>query len=71
MFFAGGGVKGGTVIGSSDKIGGYPRSDSQKPENMAATIYQSLGLPREIAWHDALDRPNLVYHGDPIAGLTG
>ena len=71
VFFAGGGVKGGTVIGSSDKIGGYPRSDSQKPENMAATIYQSLGLPREIAWHDALDRPNLVYHGDPIAGLTG
>ena len=71
VFFAGGGVKGGTVIGSSDKIGGYPRSDAQQPENMAATIYQSLGLPRTTAWHDALDRPNLIYHANPIGGLTG
>lgn len=69
VFFAGGGVKGGTVVGSSDKTGGYPSTDPQKPENMAATIYQALGLPKTIAWTDAFDRPHHVYHGEPIRGL--
>ena len=69
VFFAGGGVRGGNVVGSSDKIGGYPKSDPQKPENMAATIYESLGLPRTVTWTDKLDRPHHVYHGEPIAGL--
>ena len=70
VFFAGGGVKGGTVVGSSDRIGGYPSTDPQKPENMAATIYQALGLPPSIIWKDSLDRPHHVYHGAPIGGLT-
>lgn len=70
VFFAGGGVKGGRVIGSTDPTGGYPASDPVTPEQMAATIYQSLGLPQSIAWHDAENRPHYVYHGDPIPGLT-
>jgi len=70
VFFAGGGVRGGTVIGASDRNGAYPASDPQTPENMAATIYQSLGLPQTIAWTDHLQRPHQVYHGEPIAGLT-
>ena len=53
VFFAGGGVRGGTVIGSSDKIGGYPSSLPQTPENMAASIYQALGIPKTGEWHDA------------------
>jgi hypothetical protein len=69
VFFAGGGVKGGNVIGSSDKLGGYPKSDPFRPEHMAASIYESLGLPRTLAWHDELDRPHHVYHADPIVGL--
>jgi hypothetical protein len=70
VFFAGGGVRGGNVIGSTDKIGAFPAANPQKPENMAASIYQALGLPRELAWHDSSDRPHFVYHGDPIAGLV-
>jgi hypothetical protein len=70
VFFAGGDVKGGTVIGSSDRLGGYPATDAQKPENMAATIYHALGLPPTITWKDRLDRPHRVYHGEPIKGLT-
>lgn len=70
VFFAGGGVRGGTVIGSSDKNGGFPASDPQQPENMAATIYRALGIPAEAVWHDAVDRPHHVYHGEPIPGLT-
>jgi hypothetical protein len=70
VFFAGGGVRGGTVIGSSDKLGAYPESDPQRPENMAATIYQALGIPATAAWHDESDRPHRIYHGQPISGLT-
>ena len=51
-------------------IGGFPRSDPQTPENMAATIYQALGLPKTIAWHDVEGRPHYVYRGEPIPGLT-
>ncbi len=69
VFFAGGGVKGGTVVGSSDKIGGHPATDPQTPENMAATIYEALGIPPTLMWHDALDRPHHIYHGKPISGL--
>ncbi len=69
VFFAGGGVRGGTVIGSSDKQGGYPASNPQTPENMAATIYQALGIPDTAAWKDDVDRPHHVYHGSPIQGL--
>ena len=70
VFFAGGGVQGGTVVGTSDKVGGFPASSPQKPENMAATIYDALGIPASAVWHDELDRPHAIYHGEPIAGLT-
>jgi len=71
VFFAGGGVRGGTVIGSSDKEGGHPATCAQRPENMAATIYEALGIPRTAVWHDDVDRPHNVYYGEPIPGLLG
>jgi hypothetical protein len=36
---------------------------------MAATIYHALGIPSTAMWHDTVDRPHHVYHGEPIAGL--
>lgn len=69
VFLAGGGVKGGQVIGASDRTGGYPADNPQTPENLAATIYSTLGLPAEITWSDDLQRPHMVYHGEPIRGL--
>ncbi len=67
--FAGGGVQGGRVIGSSDAIGAYATSDLQTPESFAATIYHALGIPREAAWHDVTGRPHFVYEADPIEEL--
>ncbi len=71
VFFAGGGVRGGSVIGSSDKLGGHPASSPQKPENMAATIYHALGIPPQAVWRDTVGRPHQIYAGDPIPGLLG
>jgi hypothetical protein len=69
LFFAGGGVQGGNVIGRTDDIGAYPVTEPQSPENMAATIYTALGIPQTAAWHDDLGRPHHIYHGTPIPGL--
>ena len=70
VFFAGGGVRGGTLVGSSDEIGAYPATQVAQPENVAATIYSALGLPETAAWKDELNRPHHIYHGEPIHGLT-
>lgn len=70
VLLAGGGVVGGRVVGSSDRIGGHPASDPQTPEDLAATIYRSLGIPALASWEDDLGRPHQVYHGTPIVGLT-
>ncbi len=44
MALAGGGITGGTVVGGSDARGMEPSSDPVKPEDIAATIYQCLGI---------------------------
>jgi hypothetical protein len=69
VLFAGGGIRGGTVIGSSDAHGAYPASDPQTPENFAATIYHALGIPKDAVWRDATNRPYPVYEAEPIQGL--
>ena len=66
VFVAGGGVRGGVVIGASDKEGAYPASDPQLPENLGATIYHALGIPATATWQDDLDRPHQIYYGTPI-----
>ena len=70
VFFAGGGVKGGRVVGSSDKTGGYPADNPQTPENMAATIYETLGLAPTAAWTNDVNRPHHIYHGTAMPGLS-
>ncbi len=70
VFIAGGGIRGGVVVGASDKQGAYPIVDAQQPENLAATIYHAMGIPSTAAWKDELDRPHHIYHGEPIQGLT-
>lgn len=43
--FAGAGVRGGQVVGSSDKLGGEPNVRPVSPREFAATVYHALGLP--------------------------
>ena len=55
--FAGGGVKGGRVIGKSDEIGGYPTERPVQPKEVVATIYKSLGLDLETHLPGPNSRP--------------
>jgi hypothetical protein len=43
-YFAGGGVKGGRVVGKSDPIGGFPAERPVGPGDIVATVFHSLGL---------------------------
>ena len=70
ILLAGGGIQGGRVIGSTDALGGSPVDQPVTPENLAATIYRSLGIPPQSTWADLLDRPMPVYHDKTISGLT-
>ena len=45
MLLAGGGVRGGQVIGSSDCLGGEPNDTPVGPEHLVATIRHAVGLP--------------------------
>lgn len=69
VLFAGGGVNGGRVVGSSDKIGARPASSPKTPDDLAATIYQALGIPRSATWKDINQRPHEFYTGEPINEL--
>jgi hypothetical protein len=56
-YFAGGGVKGGRVVGKSDDIGAYPVERPVKPSEIVATIYHSLGLELETHLPGPSSRP--------------
>jgi hypothetical protein len=70
VLFAGGSITPGLTVGSSDKIGAYPTSAAQSPENFAATIYEALGVRDNAHWNDINRRPYRVYNARPIEGLT-
>ena len=57
VYFAGGGVKGGRVIGRSDDIGAYPAERPVNPSEVVATIYKSLGVDIETHLPGPAARP--------------
>ncbi len=69
--FAGGGLPGGTVLGSSDRDAAYPASMPVSPADIAATIYKLLGVDHEMLIYDNLQRPNALTLGTPIKAITG
>ena len=66
---AGGGVRGGTVYGSSDKIGAYPAENPTSPADLTATMYHALGIDPETPTQDRLGRPLPLTDGRPLTGL--
>jgi hypothetical protein len=55
--FAGGGVKGGRVVGASDPIGAVPADRPVVPADIAATIFHSLGFNLETNLPGPAGRP--------------
>jgi hypothetical protein len=67
--FAGAGVPAGAVIGASDSQGAYPRTEAYGPEDLAATIYEIMGLPADTELRDPLGQPHALVLGRPIRPL--
>ena len=58
--FAGGGVQGGRVIGSSDHQGAVPRDNPKLPHDVLATIYRHLSIDTSANYVDSAGRPHRV-----------
>ena len=67
--FAGAGVRGGQVIGRSDKIAAYPAANPYYPSNLGATIYTTLGIDPQTMIADRLKRPMRLNEGERIEPL--
>jgi hypothetical protein len=66
----GGGVKGGRVVGSTNKLGTEPHTRAVTPSNVHATIYQVLGIDPKLHLIDPTGRPTPVLDDpDPIHEL--
>ncbi len=67
---AGGAVKGGRVVGSSDSKGAFPLANPKTPQDVLATIYQHLGIDTQFSYLNNAGRPIAVLpHGKPITEL--
>jgi uncharacterized protein (DUF1501 family) len=71
ILLAGGGVRGGMVYGSSDRLGAYPASDRVTPADLAATIYWRFGIDPKTEVFDATGRPFPLALGEPIRAVFG
>jgi hypothetical protein len=70
MAVAGGGLRHGQVIGSSEPDGGYPRERPVTPGDLAATIYRHMEVPLDAHYLDHTGRPRaIVEDGAPIREL--
>jgi len=72
IVMAGGGVKGGQVVGASDEIGAAPQDRPVNPAEVAATVYRLLGIDLELELPGPQGRPlPVVVRGtEPIMELV-
>ncbi len=56
IFLAGGGIRGGQVYGSSDRLGAFPGDLPTGPADVHATIFQALGIPLDVQLLDSSGR---------------
>lgn len=64
--FAGGGIRGGQVYGSSDKNAALPTSNACTPADLHATVYQAMGIDHRAELHDREGRPFIICEGNPL-----
>ena len=70
FLIAGGGIRGGQVIGATDRRGGSIHERPLGPGDLAATVFSHLGIDPGGHWISPSGRPTpLVENGQPIAEL--
>jgi uncharacterized protein (DUF1501 family) len=66
---AGGGIRGGSVLGASDQHAAYPTEDPVDPADIQATIYKCMGLSPDQLIYDRSQRPWQISAGRVIDQL--
>jgi uncharacterized protein (DUF1501 family) len=69
--FAGGGVRGGQVIGCSDKLGAEPKDRPIHASEIAATVYHTFGLDPNTSFSAPHNRQVPIAEAKPIVELFG
>ena len=59
------------VFGASDRQGAYPQANPVTPGDLAATLFDALGVPADTHFADSTNRPHRVTSGNPVMGLFG
>jgi hypothetical protein len=69
---AGGGIRAGQVIGSTNRLGEFATTRPVTPGEVIATVYQTLGIdPVTTTLHDQTGRPQYLVDKAPIRELVG
>lgn len=71
IVFAGAGVRGGSIVGATDRHAAYPTSAKYGPWDVTATIFHALGIDPTEHFHDNANRPYAISTGQPISALYG
>lgn len=72
MLMAGGGVRGGQVVGESDATASGPANEAITPDDVAASLYHNLGIDHTMEFETETGRPIiLVRDGHVIEPLFG
>lgn len=71
VLLAGGGMRHGQVVGSTNKLGTHPHENRLTPEDLWATVYRHLGIDSHTLLYDQQQRPiPILASGAPIRELT-
>jgi uncharacterized protein (DUF1501 family) len=70
ILMAGGGIRGGQVYGSSDASAAYAAEFPVSPDDLAATMFDALGIRLDHEMIDSQGRPLALCNGNPITALT-
>lgn len=60
---AGGGIRGGTIVGASDERAEKPATTPYRPEDLAATIYNTMGINPKTEFYTQEGRPIPIVPG--------
>jgi hypothetical protein len=67
---AGGGIRGGQVVGQSDRLGAHPKEQPVTPADLHATVFSALGYdPHAITYLSPEGRPFPLSDGQPLRAL--
>lgn len=70
VMMAGGGIRGGTVVGATNSKAEFPMERPLKPHDLLATVYKVMGIDTQTSFKDFAGRPvPILTEGEPIHEL--